>query len=90
MLIVLIGNKSDLEDQRQVSTEEGIQFARRNDLIFFETSAKTSTGVEETFTQVTKQIYQGVLSQKYDSDGEAVGIKPGYAAVPATARYQNL
>ena len=90
MLIVLIGNKSDLEDQRQVSTEEGIQFARRNDLIFFETSAKTSTGVEETFTQVTKQIYQGVLSQKYDSDGEAVGIKPGNAAVPATARYQNL
>ena len=54
MLIVLIGNKCDLEDQRQVSSDEGMQFARRNDLVFFETSAKTSTGVEETFTQVTK------------------------------------
>jgi len=62
MLIVLIGNKNDLDDQRQVSTEEGTAFARKNDLIFFETSAKTSFGVEDTFTQVTKQIYQGVLS----------------------------
>ncbi len=90
MLIVLIGNKNDLEDQRQVSTEEGTQFARKNDLVFFETSAKTSYGVEDTFTQVTKQIYQGVLSQKYDSDGEAVGIKPGNTAVAASSRYANL
>jgi small GTP-binding protein len=50
MLIVLIGNKNDLQDQRKVSFEEGESFAKENDLIFFETSAKTSAGVEETFT----------------------------------------
>ncbi len=54
MLIVLIGNKNDLDDKRQVSFEEGEAFAKRNDLVFFETSAKTSTGVEETFIQATK------------------------------------
>lgn len=54
MLIVLIGNKNDLQDQRKVSFEEGASFAKKNDLIFFETSAKTSTGVEETFVEATK------------------------------------
>ena len=42
MLVILIGNKSDLEEQREVPTEEGRTFAKNNDLMFFETSAKTS------------------------------------------------
>ena len=77
MLIILVGNKSDLNDQRQVPTEEAQAFARKNDLLFFETSAKTSAGVEETFVSATKQIYQGILTKKYDTEGEATGIKPG-------------
>lgn len=90
MLIVLIGNKNDLNDQRLVSFEEGEAFAKRNELIFFETSAKTSAGVEDTFTQATKQIYQGILTQKYDTDGEAVGIKPGNVTPAPTSRTKNL
>ncbi len=50
MLIILIGNKSDLQDSREVPVEEGKAFAKKNDLIFFETSAMTSEGVESTFT----------------------------------------
>ena len=88
MLIILVGNKSDLESQRQVPTDEGKAFARKNDLMFFETSAKTSVGVEETFTQATKMIYQGVLNNKYDTEGEAIGIKPGNMQVKE--RYTNL
>ena len=60
-----------------MQTEEGEAFAKRNDLIFFETSAKTSAGVEETFVRATKHIYQGILNNKYDMDGEAIGIKVG-------------
>ena len=41
MQIVLVANKSDLLSERQVSTEEGQAFARQNDLVYFETSAKT-------------------------------------------------
>ncbi|KAL6054604.1 Ras-related protein Rab-2-B [Balamuthia mandrillaris] len=40
MIIILVANKSDLEHQRVVSTEEGRQFAQENGLIFLETSAK--------------------------------------------------
>jgi len=46
MIILLIGNKNDLKMEREVSTEEGIEFAEKHNLIFFETSAKTAAGVE--------------------------------------------
>ena len=39
---ILIGNKKDLEDQRQVKYEEGKKLAEDNNLLFLETSAKTA------------------------------------------------
>lgn len=50
MTIMLIGNKCDLDARRQVSTEEGERFAKENNLIFLETSAKTAFNVEEVLT----------------------------------------
>lgn len=47
MVIMLIGNKSDLESRRDVKREEGEAFAREHGLIFMETSAKTACNVEE-------------------------------------------
>ena len=46
MIILLVGNKSDLKFEREVTTEEGQEFADKHNLIFFETSAKTSANVE--------------------------------------------
>jgi Ras-related protein Rab-2A len=46
MTIMLIGNKSDLEHRRAVSTKEGEIFAQENGLIFLETSAKSAANVE--------------------------------------------
>jgi Ras-related protein Rab-2A len=47
MVIMLIGNKSDLESRRAVSTKEGELFAEEHGLIFMETSAKEDHNVEE-------------------------------------------
>ena len=49
MIILLIGNKTDLKFEREVTTEEGQEFADKNNLIFFETSAKTAENVESSF-----------------------------------------
>jgi Ras-related protein Rab-2A len=46
MIILLVGNKSDLPMEREVSAAEGQEFANKHNLIFFETSAKTSDNVQ--------------------------------------------
>merc|ERR1711992_403022 len=57
MVIMLIGNKSDLEARRDVKREEGEAFAREHGLIFMETSAKTAANVEEAFINTAREIY---------------------------------
>ncbi|CBY13126.1 unnamed protein product [Oikopleura dioica] len=46
--IVLCGNKADLDDKRQVSSERALQFAKEHGLPYFETSAATGENVEES------------------------------------------
>jgi len=56
IVVILIGNKKDLENKRQVSYEEGEQLAKENGLLFLEVSAKTAFNVEEAFHQSARQI----------------------------------
>ena len=46
MIILLVGNKNDLKFEREVTTEEGQEFADKHNLIYFETSAKSGDNVE--------------------------------------------
>ena len=56
--IILIGNKIDLEDERQVSTEEGKKFKEENQILYFEeTSAKTGINAKEVFTEAARILY---------------------------------
>lgn len=53
----MIGNKSDLEHRRAVSTKEGEAFAQEHGLVFMETSAKTAQNVETAFIRTAEIIY---------------------------------
>lgn len=79
VLIILLGNKIDLDDDRKVSYDEGNEFATKNGLIFMETSAKTGAGVEEIFKTSAKEIYQKINENYYDLTSETCGIKKGNA-----------
>ena len=53
---ILVGNKSDLEDDRHIKIEEGKETAEHYNVRFLETSAKDCKNVEEAFTMMTREI----------------------------------
>jgi len=56
--VYLIGNKSEMEDQREVTFQRALEFAKEYKLHkVFETSAKTGYNVEEVFAMVAKELY---------------------------------
>lgn len=54
---MVVGNKVDIEE-RQVSREEGMAFAREQSTLFVESSAKTATGVQQTFQELLRKILE--------------------------------
>ena len=54
--VVLVGNKCDLESERQVTTNEGNDLARSFGCPFLETSAKTRINVEDSFFNLVREI----------------------------------
>ncbi len=58
VLKILIGNKCDLTEDREITTEEGQTFANRNGMEFMETSAKMNTNVSEAFTTLGKLMIE--------------------------------
>ncbi|GMR49494.1 hypothetical protein PMAYCL1PPCAC_19689, partial [Pristionchus mayeri] len=69
IVVMLVGNKSDLRHLRAVPTDEAKQFAESNNLSFIETSALDSTNVETAFTTILTEVYKSV-SKKHLGAGE--------------------
>ena len=77
ILLVLVGNKIDLEKERVVAIEEGKKFADSNDILFFESSAKTGNNVEDIFYKSAECISQRINKNVYDLESDSCGIKLG-------------
>ena len=54
--VILIGNKSDLIDKREVAKEEIEKFIKDNNINYFETSAKDGKNIDECFTFIAEKI----------------------------------
>ena len=56
-VLILVGNKIDI-NRREVTNEEGMNFAKERNMKYFETSAKTGIGIKEAFNQIFQDIYE--------------------------------
>ena len=77
MIFVLIGNKRDKNEEREVQFNEGENLAKENGMMFYETSALTGEGIEELFNETTAIIADRISQNEYDLSSDACGIKIG-------------
>lgn len=61
---LLVGNKSDLEEQREVTYDEGVELAKKFDIPFLEVSAKNATHVDDTFITMASEIQARFMKEK--------------------------
>ncbi|KAL8262448.1 hypothetical protein R6Q59_023797 [Mikania micrantha] len=73
IVIMLIGNKSDLDSHREVSSEDATEFAEREGLFFMETSALEATNVEPAFLTILTEIYRIVSKKSLVANEESEG-----------------
>jgi len=77
IVIILVGNKSDLEAGREVTFLEASRFAQENDLMFLETSALSGVGVSEVFLKCARQILSKIDSGTLDPETMGSGVQHG-------------
>ena len=76
--IALVGNKCDLESERQVPTDEAKKLAEEWNVLFFETSAKNKINITETFQALVKDVQ---ASRKQEDTAQA-SSQPGQKDKP--------
>ena len=74
IVVMLVGNKSDLKHLRAVPTDEAKAFAAENNLSFIETSALDASNVEQAFQNILTEIYHIVSNKALQSSDDV--IKP--------------
>lgn len=86
-MLVVVGTKADLVEEnpahRQVSTEEGEQYARQHRAAFFETSAKDNVNVTPAFDRICFQCFASKLSSETVSPSSGAGGS-GAVSAPGT------
>ncbi|GMY33583.1 ras-related protein Rab11D-like [Fagus crenata] len=85
IVVMLVGNKSDLRHLVAVSTEEGKTYAEKESLYFMETSALEAINVENAFAEVLTQIYHTVSKKQMEG-----GENGAASSVPAKGENINI
>ena len=77
VLRILVGNKCDLENSRQVRKEEGNELANKYGIKYIETSAKETTNIEDLFISTAKNL----LSKQVSNSGVVKGAQSGKTGI---------
>lgn len=74
VVIMLVGNKTDLSDRRQVSVEEGEELAAKEKVMFIETSAKAGYNIKALFRKLATAL-PGMESAPLVADSNLINIR---------------
>lgn len=77
LISVIIGNKTDLKDQRQVELVEGQELAATNEALFFEVSASSGENIGKVFETAAQLFYQKYKDGLIDIANETHGLVLG-------------
>jgi small GTP-binding protein len=83
IVVMLVGNKCDLQELRAVATDEGVGFAKTESLLFIETSALDATNVQESFKRLITEVVHKL------SKGSDLGPAKGAAGPAAPGQIQQ-
>lgn len=84
--VYLVGNKSELEEQREISFDRAVDFAKTHGIHkCFETSAKTGACVEDVFTCASKELFQQLLREQEQAEKAAQATATAGSGAKTTA-----
>jgi len=83
---LLVGNKADLIEDKQVSEETAQRFADKLSIPFIETSAKTATNVDAAFLTMAKELIKMRSKMKTGDDKKGVVVDGGGKAKPGCCK----
>ncbi|CDZ97763.1 ras-domain-containing protein [Phaffia rhodozyma] len=75
--VVLVGNKLDMEEEREVDTLEASRWAEENDVIHLETSSLTGANVSTPFFLASRSVLLAIESGKLDPENVGTGVSYG-------------
>ena len=78
VFIIIVGNKCDLEEKRQVSKEEVANYCKESKIDFLEASALNTINVKESFLGVARGLLQINFTEKYKKNDGEIGKKRCY------------
>ena len=75
--VIIIGNKIDMEDSREIEKEAAQKFSKENNYKYFETSAKTGEGVDKAIRELVSQILKndGQIDEQKEARADSVQIQ---------------
>ena len=72
---IILGNKLDLENGREVDKEEAKEFAKNKNCQYFEVSAKTGEGIDESIKYLIQRVVEVIDKNKKENKKENIKIK---------------